>query len=172
MSKNLKIYYCTNRKNTPAQGIRQVYDDEAQQISSWKLCGLRPRSECPQPGIGMAVMGPLAQAGAECRSFCLKSARMGQPLLKPPHRAAWEPLPLPPGGRGTTPSCPVSKLALSSGRQSLRVGEDVVRVLTAQLLTHKQATAVKDSAHQIDRFIYLLPAHCKCEVNYFAIAEV
>lgn len=136
------------------------------------VCGLRLRSQCSRQGMGMALMGPLAQAGAKCRNFCLKSAPMGQPLLKTPHRAVWEPLPLPSEGRGTTPSCPVSKVALSSGRQSLRVGEDVVRVLAAQLLTHKQATAGKDSAHQIDHFIYLLLAHCKCEVNYFAIAEV
>lgn len=93
----------------------------------------------------------------------------GQPLLTPPHTALSEYLPVSPEGRGAVPSSAVSKLALSSGRQTPRMGEGV---LTAQLLTYKQATVVKDSAVQLDHFIYLLPAHCKCEVNYFAIAEV
>jgi len=66
----------------------------------------------------------------------------------------------------------MSKLALSSGRQTRSTGEDVHRVLTAQLLTYKQVTVVKVPALQLDHFIYLLPAHCKCEVNYFVIAEV
>lgn len=82
------------------------------------VCGLGPRSEGPWPGIGMPVMAAVAQVEAKSKTFCLKSAPMGQPLLKPPHSAVCEHLPISPEERGAAPSCVMSELSLSSGRQT------------------------------------------------------
>lgn len=136
------------------------------------VCGMGPRSEGPEPGTGMAVMGAVAQAGTKCKSFCLKSAPLGQPWLKPPLQSCLGACPHISRRKRGCPNCPVSKLALSTSRQTPRMGEGVLSTLTAQLLTYRQATVVSNSALQLDHFVYLLTAHYKCEVNYFAIAEV
>lgn len=141
--------YFTIRKDAPDRGIRQVPDDNWYPAAK-SVHGLGPQTRDSMVKYRLGYGGSCDSSRDQVQKLLPEISSHGPALVSLPMELSQAASP------GVT-SCTVPKLALSSGRKSPTMGEDLLRVLAAQLFTCKHATVVKDSALQLDHSICFQP---------------
>lgn len=143
--------YFTNRKDVLEQGIRQVSDHKWHPVEKPGWLGTQTRESKVRNRLGYGGSG---NSGRDQVQELLPEISS--------HESALVSLPLEQSGNFS--HC--AKIGSELSTQNPIMGKDLLRVLLAQLFTCKHAAVLKDSALQLDHFIYLLPAHCKCEITW------